>query len=310
MHRALGVLLALLLTAGVASAQEAADGADIDRVAAEQQLNQRIESFVAMGMPREAALFVTMLEKSGMEPAEILMFLMMADKGGGEGGGMMALMNAMKQQDAPPEPTVISTENGETFALIIEDGVLYRIDLETMEVTGKCAYSAQTRAERDAVWSVLVPLMSEWGGERGARGGPGGPPAAQCRAHLKQLGMAFMMYADAHGGTLPGEDWVQAVMAYLDNEDIFRCPAHPDLAVGYAMNTKMLGADLRQIPELSERILLFDRLDDADPAVGGPENVPLDGAHEDGVNVLFGDGHVEWLESAEAREVLGLPIGD
>ena len=308
MQRTMSVLLALLMLAGVAIAQEAGEQANLDRMAAEQNLTQRVEQFVELGMPREAALFVTMLEKSGMEPAQILMFLMMADHGGDEAAGMM-MMNQMKPQVTPPQPTVIDTGGGAKTVLIIEDGVLYRIDLDTMEVTGKVAYSAPNQADRDAIWELFIPMMAgEWGG--GERGGPGGAPAQQCRNQLKQMGTAFMMYVDDNDGTLPGEDWVDALMPYIENEQLFRCPDHPDIAVGYAMNAKLVGVNIRLIAEPSERILLFDRLDDVEPAIGGPNAVPMGGVHEDGVNVLFCDGHVEWMPVAEAREVLDFPIAE
>jgi prepilin-type processing-associated H-X9-DG protein len=300
MTRALPLILVLAILPALTVAQQEAPANDLDRVAAEQKLTQRVEHFVEMGMEREMALFMTLMEHSGVEPAEMLTMFMMAEHG--EGAGMMMLMDSMKGASTSTQTTLV----GDSTLLITEDGVLYKIDLETMQVTGKVAYAAADQAQRDAVWSLIAPLMSAWdGGEI-----PGGPAATTCASNLRQLGRATGQYVDEHEGTFPGENWVQAVTPYLPNAEILRCPARPDLAVGYAMNDKMLGVAYDRITEPAERILLFDTAVNAESPVGGAELLPDFGAHEDGVMVLFADGRVEWLETPEAREVLGFPVGE
>ncbi|MBD3291923.1 MAG: hypothetical protein GF393_03300, partial [Armatimonadia bacterium] len=286
MTRALPVILVLALAPGLALAQQQAAANDLDRVAAEQRLAQRVEHFVEMGMEREMALFITLMEQSGMEPAEMLTFFMMAEHG--EGGGMM-MMDAMRGATGDTHTTLV----GDSTLLIIEDGILYKVDIATMEVIGKVAYAASDQAERDAVWSLIAPLMSEWGGDEV----PGGPEAATCANNLRQLGTAFGEYADANGGTFPGENWVEDITPYLPDAEILHCPARPDLAVGYAMNEKMVGAAFNQVIEPGERILLFDTVVNAETPLGGARHLPEFGAHEDGVMVLFADGRVEWLET-------------
>jgi prepilin-type processing-associated H-X9-DG protein len=119
------------------------------------------------------------------------------------------------------------------------------------------------------------------------------------------------MYAEQNEGALPGENWVEAITPHLHHpEALLRCPARPELAVGYAMNAKMAGVQLHQVVEPAERILLFDTALQAESPVGGAEALPEGIVHEDGVIVLFADGHVEWLETAEAREMLGFPIDE
>lgn len=303
MPRAPAVLLLIALTAGTAPAQEAGTASDLDRVAAEQKLAQRVESFVEMGMEREMALFITLMEQSGVEPAEMLMMFMMAEHGGGEAGGMMMLMNAMKRASGS-QPVVFERSTG--GIVIVDDGVLYTIDPSPLRVTGRLDYAETSRANRDAVWSLIAPLVAEWGG----REMPGGPEAGTCAGNLRQLGTAFGQYVDANGGAFPGENWVQEITPYLDTTEVLRCPARPDLAVGYAMNEKMLGVAFDQIGEPGERILLVDTTVNAESPAGGAQLLPEVGAHEDGVMALFADGRVEWLETPEAREVLGLPIGE
>ncbi len=303
MKRITGVVLLLAVCVCPVPAQQAEGEADLDRVAAEGQINQRVQYFMDMGLEREVALWVTMLEQSGMEPGEILMTLIMIEEGP-EGAGMMMLMDALKGSSSA-RPVVL--EHGEQVLLIVDGGVLYNINLQTMEVTGKVAYSGPAQSERDAVWSLLIPLMTEWGGEYEV---PGGPEAQRCLHNLDVLGGAFSAYVDDNNGTLPGENWVEAITPYLEDLNVLSCPSRPDQAVGYAMNAKMVDVQIAEIAEPGERILLFDTTMQAASPVGGPEAVPEGIVHEDGLNVLFADGRVEWLEMAEVREVLGFPIGE
>jgi len=296
-RRVAAVLLTVLCTCAMVLAQ-AGEQDDLDRVAAEQQVGQKVQRFLDMGMEPEAATFMAILTETGMSPAEIMVFMMMADKGGDDAGGIMLLMNAMKGA-ASSQPVVV--DRGEEL-LIIDDGVLYVIDMTTMEVTGRLDYAEAAGPDDDAIWQLLVPIIAEGGGEEG------GPQGAACRQHLKQIGLAFMMYAQDNNGALPGQDWVEAITPYLETEDSLRCPAHPELAVGYAMNEKLVGAILAEVTEPGETILLFDTDLDAANPVGGPGAVPQDGIHGEGVNVVYADGRVEWVRAPEAWEVLGLPI--
>lgn len=299
MKRLVAAMALAVLVAGPALAQaQAEQQQDIERVAAEQQLEQRIQKFVDMGIEREAATFLAVLSEAGMDPAQIMMFFMMAEHGGEDAAGLMLLMNAMKQQ-GPTQPVVVQQDMGGPQALIVDDGALYVIDLEAMEVTGRVDYRRSRGMDPDAIWSLLAPMMA---GGREA----GGPQARNCRERLRVLAGAFWKYAQDHDGTLPGENWVEAITPYLETPDLLRCPARPEQQVGYAMNEKLVGAVIEELEEPEETILLFDTwLDDPAP-VGGPEAVPDAGIHDEGVNAVYLNGTVEWLPVAEAREVLQL----
>lgn len=285
------VMLLMLGTMAAALAQE-----DLDRAAAEQMLNERIQRFMDMGMEREAATLIAVLSESGMSPAEILLTMMMADRGGDDAGGLMLLMNAMRNA-APRQPVVI--DRGEQL-LVFEDGRLHVIDLQAMKVTATLDY-AQTGRDDEALWRYLIPIMGH-----GPRQ-PGGEEAEVCRLHLRTLGGAIERYVAAHGA-LPDDTWVTQITPLLgDAQDALRCPSR-DRAVAFAMNEKLLGVAPDGVTEPAETILLFETaLDDANP-VGGPDALPEEGVHDGGVNVLLVNGEVAWLSLAEARELLGLPI--
>jgi len=291
------VVLASLCACAPVFAQEQQE--NLDRMAAEQQINETVQRFIDMGMEPEAATLIAILAETGMSPAEIVMLMMVADRGGDEAGGAMLLVNALRNSGAGQAVVV---DRGEQL-LVLEGGTLFVIDMTTMEVTATLNYARAAQPDPDAIWQLLAPIMG------GQRGQPGGDQGAACRRRLHLIHGAFAAYVGAHDGVLPGENWVEAITPYLPERELLRCPSRPEVAVAYAMNEKLLGVTAATVVEPGERVLLFDTvLDDASP-VGGPEAVPLDGAHDEGVNVLFLNGEVEWLPVEEARELLGLPVG-
>ena len=289
-----GMLLIILGAGSAALAQE-----DLDRVAAEQAMNQKVQRFIELGLEREAATLIAVLSETGMSPAEILLTMMMADRGGDEAGGIMLLMNAMKKA-SPAQPVVIDRVDQ---LLIVEGGRLYVIDLATMEVAGTLDYARAADADDEALWRWLVPIMA--GEQRHERAG--GEEAEVCRMHLKVLAGALHQYVLAHEA-LPGEAWVTEITPLLgEGRDALRCPAR-ELGVAFALNEKLVGVALGAITEPGETILLVETaLGDANP-VGGPEALPEEAVHDGGVNVLFVSGEAEWLPLPEARELLALPI--
>ncbi len=297
--KTLTVTVALLsfCTCGLLFAQEEQE--NLERMAAQQQINDTVQQFVDMGMEPEAATLMAILSESGMSPSEIITFMMMADGGGGDPGAVMLLTNALRGSAAGP-PVVV--DRGDQL-LVLEGGVLYVIDMTTVEVTSTLDYARAAEPDPEVIWPLLASMMS------GDREQPGGEQGAACRRRLRMNHSAFAAYVNAHDGVLPGENWVEEVTPYLPERDLLRCPSRPEVPVGYAMNEKLVGVRADAIQEPGERVLLFDTvIDDAGP-VGGPEAVPRDGIHDGGVNVLFVNGEVEWLPVEEARELLGLPIG-
>lgn len=299
------LVLAMLVMVVPAVAQEEAPAAEIP--AMPQDLAERMEMFKQMGMDEGAALFMSILTSGHVDPAQMLLLMMMMDKGGGgdDAIGLMLLMNAMGGKQEGKQPVVL--DRGETL-LIIEDGVLYKVSLEAMELEGSVAYGQGTQSNTEALMSLLGLIMS---------GRPPAPPPveeevaveeetdqAASQNKLKWLYTAMYNYSADWDGALPGEQWVKDSEAYRKDNSLLVRPSRPDLPVGYAMNEKLLGAKLADIKNPAETVVLFESNIGGDDPVGGPEAVPEEGVHNGGINCGFVDGHVKWLPVAEARGLL------
>lgn len=105
---------------------------------------------------------------------------------------------------------------------------------------------------------------------------------AECVSNLKQIGLACFLYADKHGGKFP-DSLDQLVGEYLPSEKVLHCPSSPNpaaISYGYCRG---------YTPKNVYRILAFD----------------VDGNHRGGGrNVLFCDGHVEWMTDAKFHMLL------
>jgi len=286
-----GVMLMMGVPACAQIAQEQA--ADFQRMAVSQELSDRMEMFRQMGMDEPEALFFATLSSGKMDPAQMMLLMaMMGGHMGGDEAGMLLLMQAMSGKQGAVQPVVL--DRGETL-FIIEDGVLYKINLETLKVEASVAYGKDATGNADAAWRMLGPLFQQQ--REKAR-------QAACLSNAKQLCLAFLMYAQDWDEALPGENWVEDIYPYCKNRAIYTCPSRPDLPVAYAMNEKLLGAKLDAVTRPSEIALIFESNVGGASPVGGPDEVPLEGVHNGGINVGFVDGHCKWLTAEAARELL------
>jgi len=183
---ALIVLIVLPLAAQPADEQQE----DLERMAAEQKLQERVSFFEDMGLPLEAATAMAIFAESGMDPAQIMLMAMMAERGGEEAMWPMLMMNSMK--GAGPLTPAMVERDGRLF--IAEGGMLYVIDEETLS---SLQYAPQPAIEDSPIWSLLGPMMA------GARGKA---QQTACMSNLKQVGLAFMMYLADHDNWLPDEN--------------------------------------------------------------------------------------------------------
>ncbi len=105
---------------------------------------------------------------------------------------------------------------------------------------------------------------------------------AECANNLKQIGLACHMYADEHNGQFPDKLEVLAG-DYLKDKDVLHCPSAPgrpdSLSYGYIRGLTSKDSD---------KVLAFD----------------AEGNHRTGRNVLFGDGHVQWMPEAQFQDAV------
>ncbi len=294
MKRVVVLAIALVLVAMPAAAQDD-DGRNFRQVAEQQELARKIDQYVDLGLQRDVATFMAIMGESGMSPAEIMLMMAMADRGDGEMLPLMMLMNAAKQ-DSGGKPVVL--DRGDEL-LVFEGGTMYRIDVEAMEVVGSLNYADSGRVGDEA----LIRMLGEAMGDARERA-----QQTACLSNLKQIGLGFLMFAEDHDEFLPGEQWVEASLQYMNNPGIFVCPSRTHLPVGYAYNEKLLELNPADIPMPAKTILLFESNIGGQSPVGGPADVPPDGVHNGGVNCAFVDGHVKWLPVEETVRLLEQPI--
>jgi len=202
-------------------------------------------------------------------------------------------------QPSPDFPqSVVVERDGVLWALILDDGVLYRINLDTMKLEGAVPYREGATAN-DQIMDELMPMFHQ--GQEKAR-------QAACMSNLKQIGLAARLYAEDHDQKLPSAAWPGELQPYLKNAALYTCPSRADLPVAYAMNEKVVGVSQGDLARPAETIMFFEGNAGGEKPVGGPDLVPDDGIHNHGINACFADGHCKWLPVDQAKQILGQPV--
>lgn len=122
-----------------------------------------------------------------------------------------------------------------------------------------------------------------------------------CGASLKSIGQALQMYAQAHGESFP--DSFQT-LAHSDRDlgiAMFLCPSTREYH-GASLEARLIDVLNRGAPRVSYQYS-GSGLTTASPsgavlAFEPPEN------HGGGINVLFVDGHIEFLEQREMQNLI------
>ena len=101
-----------------------------------------------------------------------------------------------------------------------------------------------------------------------------------CLSNLKQIGLAFHMYAQANDGLLPpAESWPEALQPYLKREDIYTCPTTGEQ---YIFDEALGGQTLGAITNPDQVPLAWDAPRGRDPTTG---------PHAGKFFVVYADGH-------------------
>ncbi len=133
-----------------------------------------------------------------------------------------------------------------------------------------------------------------------------------CSSNMRQLGQAIQLYANAHQGHLPDtleqllltEDlWPEILVCPNSNDSKAVAPTTQEVVnliqstTQPTLNARNASGHLSYIyvgkgliwPVNPDVVLIYE---------------PLQNHDRDGMNILFGDGHAEWLPAAKALEVI------
>jgi prepilin-type processing-associated H-X9-DG protein len=246
-----------------------------------------------LGMgPEEVAKVQLMAQLAGVDPARLVLLMLLAEEGmGGNGVGGPLLMSQLLSQPGAAQPAAVVA--GDKL-LVVEDGTVYKISIGDLKVEGTAVYRSPKKA--GGVPADLAPLIKQ-ARERAQE--------SSCVSNMKQLCLAALMYAQDNDENLPNEGWAQQLVDYTKNADILRCPAAGDLKVAYALNEALIGKPLAQIADPAKTVLFFESDQGPEVPFGGLDALAAKARHPDGVTLGFADGHVQVVSVEEARKLLG-----
>ncbi|PQV62898.1 prepilin-type processing-associated H-X9-DG domain-containing protein [Abditibacterium utsteinense] len=121
--------------------------------------------------------------------------------------------------------------------------------------------------------------------------------SSNCEVNLKQIGLGLKQYErDYDEKTVLAGNWETALKPYTRKPEIFECPS----GNGYAFNRYMSGASYTEISPSKITPTVFDststKLNTSDFGSSYASGAHSRWKRGRGTNVLFFDGHVEWLQ--------------
>ena len=132
--------------------------------------------------------------------------------------------------------------------------------------------------------------------------------ASICMAHLRQLSVGVVMYAEDNDGEFPtASEWGDLVVDYTGSDkQVFSCLAGPEGIYGYAFNKNLDGLKMSEITSPGSMVTLFEA--DAVWNDAGGADMATFGRHgRPGCNVGFADGHVEFVPAERIGELKWKP---
>lgn len=133
-----------------------------------------------------------------------------------------------------------------------------------------------------------------------SRNGSGTHPRVKCAANLKSIGQAMLLYANDNNGKYPNS-FSELISCEEMTSDVLVCPQCSDTPARGATTQQVL-QNFGQPGHLSyvytARGLTSAAPPDAVLAYERPTN------HTGGMNVLFGDSHVDFILTAEAQKLI------
>jgi prepilin-type processing-associated H-X9-DG protein len=117
-----------------------------------------------------------------------------------------------------------------------------------------------------------------------------------CGTNMSSLGKAMLIYANDYNDKFPtGSKWCDLLIehAAVDRRS-FQCRGATEGPCNYAMNQNV--ADLG--PSAQPQVVLLFETHPGWNQTGGPESLTTENHQDEGCNVLFVDGHVEFVKKS------------
>ena len=122
-----------------------------------------------------------------------------------------------------------------------------------------------------------------------------------CGENISGLGKAMILYAGDNNEMFPTpEHWCDLLVEYEDcSREMFRCKGDAQGPSSYAMNKNIDEQGPNAPPDM---VLLFESKPGWNQS-GGPELLTMENHQGEGCNVLFCDGHYEFVEAEKIEEL-------
>ncbi|MGI4787420.1 MAG: hypothetical protein ACRYFS_01075 [Janthinobacterium lividum] len=124
-------------------------------------------------------------------------------------------------------------------------------------------------------------------------------------SNLRQIGLALIMYAEAHDDYLPAADgWVDALLPQwagvkdpnFHAAELFRDPMAPEgQRWNYAFNRALSGVKLGSIKDPATTVVLFESTSGLKNTSDTGQSLPHPGRHAGGDYYVFADGRAKWF---------------
>ncbi len=160
--------------------------------------------------------------------------------------------------------------------------------------------------------SMLLPALSQ--AREKAR-------TISCASNMKQIGLSMLMYLNDYGERFPrvytsppARSWYNDASSYFSDTAIFTCPSQTRSGHGYGLSNWLAntnGRTLVEIPYPTRTCMFCEHAENVDRSwpwgYGTDLRFEPDPRHRDGLNMLFVDGHVDFLPNARVKPGLNMP---
>ena len=123
-----------------------------------------------------------------------------------------------------------------------------------------------------------------------------------CGTNMRGLGTAMMVYANDYDDKYPtANEWCDLLIEYADVDPrSFRCRAGASGEFSYGFNENLDGLGFDDAS--ADTVMLFEVVGGRN-VVGGPELLSTERHKNEGCNIVFADGHVQFVQTQELGDL-------